>query len=271
MTLLNFDTIFQSVIRIKSEFTDDLGNIKVGIGTGFAIHHENQYVIVTNRHMLDYSYLTLDKKFSLSKLIFWCRTLDNSNLECAPTEFKVDLSKTNIISHPTTDLSIVIHPHFLNCTNLPDVTPIPSTFIADKIFFEKTLSTLDSCAFIGYPSSKKAEWWDTHLGLPIARLANLASRPGNEFRNEAIQRTHIQLVAGFSFSGSSGSPIYSLGSGGFRTKTGFLQLPNGIEPKLIGIMAGHFKDDASPPEMLQHTGLSYFISSDAILELLGTK
>ena len=72
------------------------------------------------------------------------------------------------------------------------------------------------------------------------------------------------LVSGLSFSGSSGSAVISHEKG-IRLGVG-LSGSNYVEPKLVGIMSGHWWNDEKQ-DAFQHSGLSYLTSSIAIIDL----
>jgi hypothetical protein len=56
---LNPSLLFAST-RVRSKFADNLGNTRVGTGTGFWIHASARPVLVTNRHNLDQTWLFPD-------------------------------------------------------------------------------------------------------------------------------------------------------------------------------------------------------------------
>lgn len=268
--MIDYDGLFLATLRLECIFKDDIGNQKTACGTGFALTHRNNFVFATNRHMVDPRIFDEKTKLKLSEMFLWCRRTSSPTVNSSPERFAVGLPQASVTLHSTADVAIISNIQLFDSgNNKPIINPILEESLASAEFFSNDIGVGDSCVFIGYPSNKSNQpWWDTALGLPIVRLANIASYPRIDFTNEAIKSSHARLVTGLSFSGSSGSPILNLG-GQFRTKEGFISLPGAITPKIIGIMAGHWWDDnKQTPEMLRHTGLSYFISSLAILELL---
>jgi hypothetical protein len=167
--------------------------------------------------------------------------------------------------------------------------------IANEEFFKYNLNVMDNASFIGFPGKRGLRWYDDSWNLAIARTVNVASHPAKPFLNEGIKTSDVMLVSGLSFSGSSGSPVLS------HTKLGVAAVPeltraqepsqwqaclnqtirsinnNITYPKLIGIMSGHWDEDAnsspggkckSGADVFRHSGLSYFTRSTAILDLL---
>lgn len=268
--MIDFDGLFLATLQLECRFSDDIGNQKTGSGTGFALKNGENLILVTNRHMLDPSYIDGESKLKLSDIHLWCRRTTAPTTNSPPEKFQIGLAGARIILHPTADVALISDIQL--CVyggSKPIINPMTEDSLAGNEFFSKELGIADSCVFIGYPSNNLASpWWDTSLQLPIVRLANISSYPQKDFVNADIKSTHARLVTGLSFSGSSGSPIINLGTQ-FRTKDGYVSLPGAIIPKIIGIMAGHWWDDKSQiPEMLRHTGLSYFVSSIAISELV---
>ena len=124
--------------------------------------------------------------------------------------------------------------------------------IAHSEYFNNELKPVDSVTFVGFPKGD----FDLLNNLPIARNANIASAPHLRFKNEAVEGDLI-LVAGMSFGGSSGSPVYSLPVG--NPGLGFGRV---LIPKLIGIMSGHLNGERG------HKGLSYFVKSTKISDTI---
>ncbi|MFX9181044.1 hypothetical protein ABTN76_20040, partial [Acinetobacter baumannii] len=73
------------------------------------------------------------------------------------------------------------------------------------------------------------------------------------------------LVTGLSFGGSSGSPVFTY-EVGFNCPEGIKYSGRYVEPKLIGIMSGHWFDKI--PEKFNHKGISYFTKATSILSLI---
>jgi hypothetical protein len=124
---------------------------------------------------------------------------------------------------------------------------------------------MDLVSFIGFPGSGKSKWWDHAWHSPVARLASLASSPHQPFSNPSIPTADTVLVAGLSFSGSSGSMVILHQKG---IPPGDIVDPTYAPAMIVGIMSGHWWEAAQEPEMFSHSGLSYFTRSTAILPLL---
>lgn len=268
--MIDYDALFRATLLIECIFKDNIGNLKSAYGTGIALIHKNELAFVTNRHIVDSSLKYPDTKLLLSEMFIWCRRKSNPSIDFPPEKFKVAVDIAKVLTHSTADVAVISNIKFYDAeANNPIINPILEETLAKQDFFKNEITASDPCVFIGYPANNiNHPWWDTELGLPIVRLANIASHPKYDFKNDNIRSTHARLVTGLSFSGSSGSPILNLGSQ-LKSKDGYISPPNPITPKIIGIMGGHWwEDNKQIPEMLKHTGLSYFITSIAISELL---
>ena len=69
------------------------------------------------------------------------------------------------------------------------------------------------------------------------------------------------LFRSLSFSGSSGSPVIS-------HEKGIPGISGYVEPKILGIMSGHWWDEEPESGMFFHSGLSYFTRVTSIRELV---
>ncbi len=272
MSGINQNIIF-SVCRLKAIFCDDIGNSKCIMGTGFWLRTEtNKDIFITNRHNLDPSLkLGENTTFRIHEVKIELRQ-DNEGRPTLETNFfKVKDEVNSIILHEGADVAIIVSPEFEDIDiNYIFYPLVRQKNLADNNFFENSLSLMDTGSFIGFPGQGASQWWDQHSNLGIARMFNIASYPPIPFSHPDIITESTMLVSGLSFSGSSGSLVMSHSKG--------LNLGEGIEggegyvpPTMIGIMSGHWQEQqVDIPQMFQHSGLSYFTRSTAILELIAT-
>ncbi len=82
----------------------------------------------------------------------------------------------------------------------------PKTWIVSQVHFDR-LQIADEAFFIGFPGFDGRMWFEEAAVLPIARTASLASIPSVPFTNTHIRTADVLMVAGLSFSGSSGSIV----------------------------------------------------------------
>jgi len=83
---------------------------------------------------------------------------------------------------------------------------LPEEWIASQVHFDR-LQIADEAFFIGFPGFDGRMWFEEAAVLPIARTASLASIPSVPFTNTHIRTADVLMVAGLSFSGSSGSIV----------------------------------------------------------------
>jgi hypothetical protein len=178
---------------------------------------------------------------------------------------RVQNAETVLMCSPDADCAIVPRPalemdrpEVFNCLPI-----LREADLADASWFETRIDLYDQLFFIGFPGRG---WWDTKWNLPIVRAATVASAPWQPFSNEAIRTADTMLVSGFSFAGSSGSPLLSA-ERGIGPSGGIVDQYHN-PPKLLGIMSGHLNDPVIVPSLIDHTGLSYATRSTSILALL---
>jgi hypothetical protein len=162
----------------------------------------------------------------------------------------------SLVVHETADCAALIDPEFKGGlgTHLP--IPVKLADLADQAFLAERAHIMDLASFVGYPGA--GGLWDEGNGMPIARLASLASLPAIPFTNSKIGTSDVGLVAGLSFGGSSGSPLW-------------LHAKPGVPPRLLGLMSGHGETTDAPESkgtVFAHMGLSWFTRSTSVLELL---
>jgi hypothetical protein len=249
---------FYMVSRIKTTFRDDLGNPKSGTGTGFWISdNQEKHSFATNRHNLDPTLKFGDiTPYKLDSVAIELRKRAGDRVFPDTKFFSV--TNANAIHHADADCSILRDVQFEDTDISYGYYPFPVKDLADKVFFDKVAWPLDEVTFIGFPQ----DWYDTEWVLPIGRNATIACEPSRSFSNPAIKTSDTLLVSGFSFNGSSGSPVFlhhQLFDTNQRTKR---------PAKLVGIMSGHAREQVGDePPMFRHSGLSYFTRSTSILDL----
>ncbi len=261
-------SVVYSVSRIRCTFNSSTTRgTEIFRDTGFWVGQRGRRAFVTNRH-------TLDKTFSSDRrddLELSCVEVELRHLEggIAYNEtrfFAVDNFQCCYCLHPTADCAVLVDPEFACPREFADQVPLSVDTIADAEFLRGKAQLMDFVSFIGFPGHDDDPWWDQQANVPIARMASIASTPERSFVNSAIRSDDVVLVSGLSFSGSSGSPVF-LHRKGIRATPPLVA--DFVPATLIGIMSGHSMEAGSLPEMLRHTGLSYFTRSTSILDLLG--
>ncbi len=257
-----------SVQRIEVIFEADGLDSVVVRGTGFWMNNENRAsVFITNRH-------NLDAKLQYGEHTpFRPKTISiELRRRCGDTFFQktqwYEVAIPRPIIHETADAAILVNPQMLidGKPTLADFGfyPILRTDIADQEFLINSVAPMNIASFVGFPGTSENEWSDRRWRAPIARTVNIASIPSIPFEHEQILTSDTMLVSGLSFSGASGSPVF-LHQQGIKGGVGIIS-PY-VEPKVVGIMSGHWNQKTSSG-MLEHSGLSYLTRSTAIQEML---
>jgi hypothetical protein len=114
----------------------------------------------------------------------------------------------------------------------------------------KTIDPFDLVCYSGFPGQH-----DKLANRPIIRSGHIASDPQYDYSWDKNYRGQCVAYEGFSFEGSSGSPIIA-------PRRGMKSIPNSRHEYLIGVNAGHIKDSDG------HKGISYFYKSTVILEII---
>ena len=269
--------------KIIITFIDASKNNQTFIGTGFWIKtNKEKLAFVTNKHNLIPKIKSSKyESWELKKLELRLRLHDNESkqpynyttIDC--TEWK------SIYNEPldSPDILILLAPIPFKVNSIfsgkPELGYIPQEFLADVKYFENILQFTDHAYFIGFSD---LNWNSSKYEYPISRNCNISSYPLIDFTEETkhndiydIKTKETCLVNGLSFGGSSGSPVLTY-ERGIKVGTG-LTGGNYVEPKLIGIMSGHWDDKLSEDSFLKqktHKGLSYFTKSTTILNLLNS-
>jgi hypothetical protein len=253
-----------SITRLRGKADGDRVLFPAGVtylASGFWIASmEGRRLFCTNRHNVDPS---LKKTgLTLVELEIELRRADGVS-----TGFHAVTNLSEALwMHDCADCAIVVDPQL---GDTPDGTlcwPLPETWLADQQHFEK-LQIADEAFFLGFPGVGGQMWFDERATLPIARGATLASVPREPFTNQQIRTADTLMVAGLSFSGSSGSAVINRRQG--IPPGGDIQDPSHVPSLIIGVMSGHFSaPEPDLPAALRHGGLSYLTRSTALRDLI---
>lgn len=276
------DIVF-GINRIRTEFTDEIGNYRSGVGTGFWLAEGNKRMFVTNKHNVNPEMLFQKQEYKLFSVEIELRHTEpndendpqSRNAFCNTEFVRVQNLENSLKISRYADCAILIDPEF-NIDGFEPLVLPEKYFLADDTFINKKVHLMDSMSFIGFPGDGEEEWFDTEWNLPVARNATIASLPWKRFIHNSIKTDDVILVSGLSFSGSSGSPVF-LHQKGIEPDLNPYASPNPpplednyVPPAIIGIMTGHWRERENIPAMFRHSGLSYFTSSRSILGLINT-
>lgn len=122
--------------------------------------------------------------------------------------------------------------------------------LADEAMFGSAIRPYDKICFSGFP-----EMHDIAGKRPILRVGHIASDPRYSYSHTGKSLGDCVAYEGFSFKGSSGSPIFAVPRGPQGD-------PISRPGYLIGVNAGRIKTPN-----IELTGISYFYKSSVIVEI----
>lgn len=239
--------------KLEVEFVDSTGISKPGTGTAFVLAAGDRTILVTNRHVVDLDYNAPDsryKDFRLVKIVLHGRSADDSrySVELDPSQaFLFHVEKEN-------DVACLIDFHAMKLPHdnfqLYHHNVIDGLATADE--FVTTIWPGDQVFFSGYPAIH-----DKLDQRPILRAGIIASDPKYNYSTSGKYEGERVAYEAMSTPGASGSPVYAPARG-----------IDGIHEYvrrdiIVGINAGHIG-----AEFGAHSGMSYFIKSTAIRDIL---
>lgn len=239
--------------KLEVEFADSIGTSKLGSGTAFLLASGDSPILVTNRHVVDLDYTAPDtryKDFRLVKMTLHGRSADDSrySIELAPSNaFLYHQAKEN-------DVACLIN---FQARNLPNQNfKLYHHFLIESLATQEEFVTTiwpgDQVFFAGYPTIH-----DKLDQRPILRAGIIASDPKYNYSTSGRYEGERVAYEVMSTSGASGSPVYA-------PARGIVGIHEHARRNIIvGINAGHI--DA---ELGAHSGMSYFIKSTAIRDIL---
>lgn len=235
-----------SAYKIYITFTNGT-TTKTRTATGFVIGLKNNIpYIVTNRHVVDLNY----NLHSIDNIGFSTSTFEliGRNSDDNLIRFKM-ASSAKIYFHPIFENDVVL----IEGKILLEGDQFHFHFGMNQIADSNVYSSLipyDHICYSGFPSQH-----DKLNQRPILRSGKIASDPQHEYSWDSKNRGQCVAYEGFSFEGSSGSPIFAV------PRQGSGSISNLAQGYVIGVNAGHI------PEQYQHSGISYFYKSTVIYEI----
>lgn len=253
---LNYRYLY-CALQVSCYFLDTYDAERVCAGTGFIVSQAGKLHLISNRHVFEAGYSDSAKRqWRISRIEISGRGNNrayfryglNSSVAQFPQAYDEDVGLVPIGELTVLELEGEQH----------SVIDIALDALADDSYFG-SLNAGDFVAFPGWP-----EWHDRIGRRPILRSGVISSDPVEDYSGPNMRDGARKLAyEGFSFGGSSGSPVFALGCG--------LKLGDGLQgasyrpPRLIGINAGHLTHFDGTK---QHSGISYMFKSTVIRDLV---
>lgn len=227
-------------------------------GTCFFVLIDGYPVLVTNRHNVDAHYK--DEKYKCLKL----KTICFEGYFDDDLFHKITVRNCSICTPNNDDEDIAAVVFQGDQLIEPAGKAFPNSFalhdIANVDWLQRNLRICDMVAFPSYP-----KFHDWNGSRPIMRVGTIASDPASDYRWKSNQNPARRMAyEAMSFGGSSGCPVIALPKLGIPGET--FDGKNYRSPCVIGINSGHLVDDED--FLKQHSGISYFFKSSALVDLL---
>ena len=262
---LTAETIYAAA-RLISVFDGPHGATKEVSGTGFGVMVGDKLALVTNRHMVDLTFGPKGAKyvgFTLRHVI--CGVRAKRHEDGAPGDAKALIVPMthNLVRFDENSQNDVAVIWDVQSGNLDGTTDrrweycFEYSDIATDAEIRSDLHPFDLLAFPGFPNGV-----DPRDVRAIIRGGTVACDPRFDYSFEAEDRGEIVLFEGFSFGGSSGSPVIAVPK----------VPPANVDPHpanrfrrmlVVGVNAGHLTVPTG-----QHAGLSYFVRSSAVRRII---
>lgn len=257
---LNNDFIY-AVSKVIAYFSNGKEDIPL-IGTGFFIRKNDDFFLITNRHVVDIAWTdTQNANYALIKLTVDRRAYNPATQSVEIEVFDV-VNFKNIVfpDTPEDDIACLKGIQVSNgWSGVPPVT-IDHSWLATSEQYHNDLSVCDHLAVIGFP-----DVYDHKHDVPILRSGVISSDPRLDYSFDKNYHGHVLAYEAYSTPGASGSPVFATQKG-FTTTGDFLAATPGFYRQLllIGINAGCMYSAADKV----HQQMSYLYKSDQIISLI---
>lgn len=228
-------------------------------GTGFFIDKDSELILVTNRHVIEPGYSDIKyRDYQVSSIKFESIDFEGDGATSLKLTTASIQNWNKFVFHPNPHNDVACLKDVCVDNAMAISFPIPYSMIATDEWLTQKLSVCDTLAYPGFP-----DWFDKQNNTPIFRMGTIASDPRLNYSCFPGEPAASKIAyEGFSTGGASGSPVFAI-QRGFQTG-GAISAPKDFyrEVKLIGINAGHFKDQEG------HSGISYLYKSSAIHDVI---
>jgi hypothetical protein len=243
-----------SSYRVETTHVDPQGTTKTGCATGFVVEGKTgRGWVVANRHVVDLNFRQTTAKYKTFALQLLRLTGRRANDSCYTFLLHPDAKQ---FFHRDVENDVVLIEPRVVWDGVPeDQRSLHWHFgyghLADGAVLGTSLQPFDLVCYSGFPDQH-----DKLGNRPILRSGHIASDPQYNYSWDKAQHGSCIAFEGFSFAGSSGSPVFAPARGALGT-------PNSRNGYLVGVNAGHLPNHPSG-----HSGISYFYKSTVILEIM---
>lgn len=260
---------YLTVARLSVSFDDGIK----GTGTGFFVFGDEQYFLVTARHVIDPTYLPGNKKRHAS-----CREMEVA-FQCAvnPGTPNAGFSYQRLhVSDPDfccdandVDVAAIRFPRgFLPLRRGCDLVR-PCSFSLSYLATDDDLSSRhagEPVIFLGFPENSPINRvGESEFHYPLLRQGVFAYPPIHGIDVDGELGRNYGLIDSYAQSGFSGGPIVSLQKG--WADGSWHPSEDHRPPKVVGLICGHYRSSQDRSDG-GHSGLSFFARSSSIREII---
>lgn len=260
---------YLTVARLSVTFDDG----KMGIGTGFFIFDEDQYFLVTARHVVDPRYLPPNKRRQATctriGITFQCAL--NPGKPAATIVYQtMSIFEPNIcFESKDVDVAGIKFPRNVLPIERGDNETRPCSFPLSFLATNDELAARyagEPLVFVGFPDNSPVNRvGEKEFHYPLLRQGVFAYPPVHGIDVDGQLGRNYGIIDSYAQSGFSGGPIISLqkgwADGSWHPKEAFRP------SKVIGLVCGHYRSVQDRADG-GHAGLSFFARSTSIADVV---
>ncbi len=263
---------YHCVTKITVQFSDG----KSEMGSGFLVGLNDQYYLVTARHVVDTWYRPEKKRrqTQIQDIEIAFGLMTNTGTDDAGYARGTSKSAEPLVqySDTETDVAVIKWPKselpILKGSNTHRPFSFATSILADSEFLAR-IPAGATVVFIGYPANNP-KWGfvendkELEFDFPFLRSGITAFPLSAKLRISGFLGRNYGVIDSYAQKGFSGSPLILQAVGFFGGGAD----PAGAWPaRVIGVVCGHYSGPNDDTDG-KHSGMSYFVRSDDILECL---
>jgi Trypsin-like peptidase domain len=249
---------FYATAQLNVRFTNNIdGSFKIISGTCFYVRSQKNMFVVTNRHIIDYSYyIDNSANYYLYDVIIHGRkysNFDKKNFDVFVSNIGLVRSDVEMSDNHDEDVAVFM---------VPNDDDIVAVDVGDFATADDFASSSPGDPVVMYGYSKLA---NVENPSPIARSGIFASDPAFDYRIQGQLAARRIAVEAMSTQGMSGSPVIAF-QRGMKDAAG-RKSDDYRRMFLAGVNVGHYHDDDQKIGSI-HSQIGICIRSTVILELM---
>lgn len=223
----------------------------LSIATGFTIEHNGKFFLVTNKHVVTgkdtFTNQTLDQQNASipNRLGVWNPSGPYEEKQIGAWTYKAPSGPFNLtffdlfkneekiwVEHHESTIDVVLIPFTEEQINFVPLT-LPDTGNPNSM----AIVPGHLVSILGYPFGISTAGRDSDIKIPIWKTGHLASNYYESYNQLPVALTDVSTTPGM-----SGSPVFAMGGGGYKTIGGSNVLGASGPTQFIGVYSGRVKD-----------------------------